>query len=322
MDIKTKIQINKLIDEMLACEERQYQKSILNSERIFYDIITPLLEEEGYEVDSAPSYDNFIDLTAKNQDGYSIGVEFKSRKLNRSRLNLAADQLFSQKMTYDRLMFISSDQISDDLRSFIDTKYPGQIEMLDLKNVRAWLNDIFTNSETEEVYCENIIKKTSILLAEAVASSVNFLQNIEWRDLERMLAMVLDELGFDVELTPGSKDGGKDLIAQCNFAGSNRTYLIEVKHWRSSTKVGISHINSFVSVILKEKADRGLFLSSGGYNNNVFESLTVTQKKHLTLGNSSNIHHLCQLYTKKRSGIWTPPEDISSLIFESNQGGT
>jgi hypothetical protein len=38
------------------------------------------------------------------------------------------------------------------------------------------------------------------------------LDHLEWRDLERMMARVMEGLGFKVTLTPPSKDGGKDLI--------------------------------------------------------------------------------------------------------------
>jgi hypothetical protein len=38
------------------------------------------------------------------------------------------------------------------------------------------------------------------------------LNHMEWRELEKMLREVLHEIGFDVELTRCSNDGGKNLI--------------------------------------------------------------------------------------------------------------
>jgi len=48
-------------------------------------------------------------------------------------------------------------------------------------------------------------------------------------------------------------------------------YYVEVKHWRSATKVGSGVVSDFVEVIARDKVAGGLFLSTHGYT-----GITVT----------------------------------------------
>lgn len=36
--------------------------------------------------------------------------------------------------------------------------------------------------------------------------------DLEWRDFERIIAIVFSDFGYNVELTLSAKDGGKDVI--------------------------------------------------------------------------------------------------------------
>ena len=74
------------------------------------------------------------------------------------------------------------------------------------------------------------ISELSRKLAKIVAENPNELMHLEWRDMERVLAAVLDGLGFKVELTPSSKDDGKDIILEFNVLGVNQIYMVAVKH--------------------------------------------------------------------------------------------
>ena len=71
---------------------------------------------------------------------------------------------------------------------------------------------------------------------------------IEWREMEKTLAEVFSGIGFDVELTPSSKDGGKDLVLECLIQGKTHSYFVEIKHWRAGSRVGAKDICDFVHV--------------------------------------------------------------------------
>ena len=99
-----------------------------------------------------------------------------------------------------------------------------------------------------------------------------------------MLAEVFQGLGFDVTLTPSSKDGGKDLILECIVQGDKQSYVVEVKHWRSGQHVGKRYISDFINVVANENRDGGLYLATYGYSGNAFEALTEVDRQSIKLG--------------------------------------
>jgi len=107
-----------------------------------------------------------------------------------------------------------------------------------------YLDEPLSTSDREAVM--TIIETAMKELAKLVCFEPGKLQQLEWRDLERMLAVVLDGIGYAVRLTPPTKDGGKDIVVQ--FIASRRTqsHYVEVKHWVSGKKVGNDTVREFL----------------------------------------------------------------------------
>ena len=130
------------------------------------------------------------------------------------------------------------------------------------------------------------------------------------------MAEVFEQLGFTATTTPGSKDGGKDIILTCRVAAATHRYYVEIKHWRSGQRVGQKAVKEFLNVIVNEEIDGGLYLSTYGYCSNAIESLTEIERKQLRFGTETKIVSLCKTYEKVRSGIWTPEADPIRLLYE------
>lgn len=141
-----------------------------------------------------------------------------------------------------------------------------------------------------------VIETASKAFAELICREPVRLFELEWRDLERMLATVFAGLGFEVHLTPGTKDGGKDLILRFSVHGGQRSYYVEVKHWVSGKKVGNSPIREFLSVVARDKQDGGIFLSSSGFSAAAMEGITEFERTKLRLGNGQSIVTFCRTY--------------------------
>jgi restriction system protein len=161
-----------------------------------------------------------------------------------------------------------------------------------------------------------ILEDVSRKFVQLIAEDSRYLDNIEWRDLERALAEVFNGLGFVVELTPGSKDGGKDIVVECVVSGLQSTYIIEIKHWRSGKHVNHKDIRHFLNVIISEKRNGGLFLSTSGYSHNIFSSFTEIERLQLKIGDKSKIVSLCKRYIQTKSGLWYPRESLTEILFE------
>ena len=138
--------------------------------------------------------------------------------------------------------------------------------------------------------------------------------SLEWRDLERTITELFNEIAFNATLTPSSKDGGKDVILECEVNNEKKTYIIEIKHWRSGQKVGQKAVKEFTQVIINEKRDKGLYLSTYGYNENYLASLTKIERSKVKFGEKEKIVELCETYEKIKSGLWIPVP-MEDLLF-------
>jgi len=171
----------------------------------------------------------------------------------------------------------------------------------------------------EKDYEENevikVLNTMSIKLCELVAKNPMILLSIEWRELERIIATVLEGLGFCVVLTPASKDGGKDVIANCIIKNRLHTYYVEIKHWNNN-KVGMKYVTNFIEVNLTDNTDGGLFISSSGYTKEVYNSLSTISRQKVRLANDTKIVSLCKQFVKRKEGIWNPTTLLPIVLFE------
>ena len=161
------------------------------------------------------------------------------------------------------------------------------------------------------------INDLCVNLCELVARDRKALMFIEWRMLEQVIAAALAGLGFTVELTRGSKDGGKDVIATCFLKGKRQCYYIEVKHWTSLKKVKQTDIAHFIEVNVRDLTDGGLFLSTSGFAPKIFSHLSTIHKARIRLGSDLKVVSLCQHFVQKRGqAVWEPQQVLPDVLFE------
>jgi cold shock CspA family protein/restriction endonuclease Mrr len=158
------------------------------------------------------------------------------------------------------------------------------------------------------------VKMVSNRLAEIIAKNPSALNYLEWRDVERVVAMTFAGLGFSVELTSGSKDGGKDVIVAYIVSKGPRSHFVEVKHWK--TRVGSPQVSAFLHLIARENRDTGLMIATHGFANKAIERLTEVERKVIRFGTRDKIVSLCRNYVRANEGVWYPPAELDDAIFE------
>lgn len=203
------------------------------------------------------------------------------------------------------------------LQQFLSSN-PTNLEILNLEDLEKWsqnLSNELSFKGLSEVYI--YIKQLSRKLIELVAKRPDSLKEMEWRDLERVVSELFEGLGFKTTLTPSSKDGGKDVILECTIDDIQKSFVIEIKHWRSGQRVGQKTVKEFTKIIINEKRDKGLFLSTYGFSNNFYESLSETEKTIVRFGEQEKIVELCRTYEKISNGIWNPISTLEDILFEN-----
>lgn len=93
---------------------------------------------------------------------------------------------------------------------------------------------------------------------------------IQPRAFEEFVASILRCEGFEVELTPATRDGGFDILAVRHSAITGRhTYLIECKRYSKHRKIGIGVVRNLMWVLQQKNATKGLIVTTSSFSRDV-----------------------------------------------------
>jgi len=98
-----------------------------------------------------------------------------------------------------------------------------------------------------------------------LAAHPEHLATIKWRRFEELLTAIFRNHGYDVELGPGSNDGGIDLrLVHKDSIGSMLT-LVQAKRYDEHRRIGIEPIAALSAVVHAQQAHRGLFVTTSDF---------------------------------------------------------
>ena len=306
------------------------ERVLHNTEIEVLEALTKLLSKIGFHIQFTDTNYRLRtpDFIAKKRvDGaeYKIAIELKSSSNVNEAIRNGVKTLteMAEAKEYDKLLLLL---LNRDKRQYKNSAFlqqflssnPTNLEILNLEDLEKWsqnLSNELSFKGLSEVYI--YIKQLSRKLIELVAKRPDSLKEMEWRDLERVVSELFEGLGFKTTLTPSSKDGGKDVILECTIDDIPKSFVIEIKHWRSGHRVGQKTVKEFTKIIINEKRDKGLFLSTYGFSNNFYESLSETEKTIVRFGEQEKIVELCRTYEKISNGIWNPISTLEDILFEN-----
>jgi restriction system protein len=294
--------------------------------KVLSRLLSPLLDAEGLDLFEPESHGLGVDLFAarRNDDQRSeqyrasIAIEYKHHGGGKPIDIDAIDQLTANigRTPYDRAMLIGRFGFTRAAVEAARLREPVRVELLDLEGIGAWIRRLEVGKPGYAEKVQILIRSLSHKFAKLVSQSPDALNHLEWRDLERMMSRVMEGLGFECELTPPSKDGGKDLILVWRAKSGDQSFIVELKHWRSGKRVGMSSVYDFMNVIVAENRTGGLFLSTSGYSADRTEGLTEVTRDRLWFGGKQKIVLLAKTYVRACDGLWSPPEILPEVLFE------
>lgn len=112
-------------------------------------------------------------------------------------------------------------------------------------------NDATNDEETLAATYDNGI--------ELIKDRVN---QLDWEDMERLLAGLLKAMGYCARVMPKGPDGGRDVVASPDALGLESPRIVaEVKHRKGA--MGAPAVRAFIGGL--RAGDRGLYVSTGGF---------------------------------------------------------
>lgn len=92
------------------------------------------------------------------------------------------------------------------------------------------------------------------------------LYDLSPRKFEELIASILKDLGFEVELTQATRDGGSDIIAYIRNAVCSYLTLVECKKYAPENKVGVGIIRQVTGVHHLKRATKSLIVTTSYFS--------------------------------------------------------
>lgn len=85
------------------------------------------------------------------------------------------------------------------------------------------------------------------------------------RKYEELIAELFKDKGYDIELTPSSGDGGKDIICTHHGMAGSMLIYVECKKYAPENAVGVEIVRGLHGVITSDKATKGVIATTSRF---------------------------------------------------------
>lgn len=165
------------------------------------------------------------------------------KEVSRDDLSLASRNTLGAVAT----LFTISDSVRRDLEGTLSQLTKRTETEVDIAETQE--GEIFEHAESAQDKALEFIKDA-------------MMSQIEWDDMQELVAGLLRALGYKTKVSPKGADRGKDIIASPDgFGLVAPRIVVEVKHRQGAT--GADQIRSFLGG--RHRDDKGLYVSTGGF---------------------------------------------------------
>ena len=161
------------------------------------------------------------------------------------------------KRTQDEVMALQ--ESTTHLREFIKRHAKGIITQ---EVANADLNLAFDKLALKAAPGKVVVKNEEDEFVRQIQKRPEDIYQLSPRKFEILTAELLKDLGWHIELTPQTRDGGKDIIATKTVDGFKLMNIVECKKHSPDNPVGIEIIRSFGFVLHDMKATMGMVATS------------------------------------------------------------
>ena len=115
------------------------------------------------------------------------------------------------------------------------------------------------------------------------------------RKFEELVADILKDMGFDVELTKATRDGGRDIIAHISTSICSYLTHIECKKYAPDNKVGVGIIREVMGVHQIRQAAKSIIVTTSFFSKDAVKEAKMVGN-HLDLKDFNDLKNWLQKY--------------------------
>jgi restriction system protein len=227
------------------------------------DIVRVLRVSVGNLPDATPGFvvasDKMRDLLEKGFDVDKI-IE-ASEKVISSKKDKIIDEETINEITkaskQDRLAVIEFfTGVNEYLNRSLKMNYPDVVEWNGAIELSKLFDGEIIPDDPDEYFDQRFL--------DYLAKNEGRLENMHWRNFERLCAEFFKRKGFIIKLSPPTKDGGIDIRIWSNeeYKKKSPFIVVQCKRYKKSNKVDIEYVKAFWTDLEFENAKRGLLATT------------------------------------------------------------
>ena len=131
-----------------------------------------------------------------------------------------------------------------------------------------------------------------------IARDRDLIYNISPREFEEVIERLFQDEGFETELTPATKDGGRDIVATKFEMGKPIVFYIECKRYGRKNSVGAKIVRSLYGVQSSDQVNKSILVTTGHVTREAHRFID-NQKTMMSVIDADEIHSLIQKSARK-----------------------
>lgn len=159
--------------------------------------------------------------------------------------------------------------------------------------------------------CLSIMRAYYIGLPGKLESRRMHLLELDWRQFEALVCLLYRKMGHDARLMPGTKDSGRDVIANREQPGMRSRLQVQCKRWEKN--VGISEVQRILGVAAGDKSTSAVLVTSSFFTKPARKIAAEDPRIDLIDGLS-----LARLFNEYLGDLW--PANVSRLAQDGERG--
>jgi restriction endonuclease Mrr len=129
-----------------------------------------------------------------------------------------------------------------------------------------------------------------------LAKHPEYMRQMDSRKFELLIADIFKRKGYDVTLTPKTRDGGKDIIALYKSPFGHQLFIVECKKYRENLKVGVEIVRGLYGVKVAENYNQAILVTTSTFSKPA-KDFVRPLKFQLQLKDYNDIRQWCEDYS-------------------------
>ena len=125
-------------------------------------------------------------------------------------------------------------------------------------------------------------------------------------EFEDYVSNILRNMGFEIEQTTYSNDGGIDIVANYNKPIFSGRYIVQCKNWQGN--VGAPEIRDLYGVVMDQRANKGILITPSDFTEQAYE---FAKGKNIELINGVVLRTLSDSSSENTSQNYKLPDDFN-----------